>query len=57
MPPITITLSLKEAETLCIAMSKVDPFGVFSGAVVKRIDEAARKSLEGMKPSTEKGNL
>lgn len=49
MPTITITLTLKEAETLCIAMRKVDPFGVFAGGVVRRIDEAARKSLETIK--------
>lgn len=46
MPTITITLTLKEAETLCIAMRRVDPFGVFGGDIIKRIDAAAREILQ-----------
>lgn len=48
MASIDIKLSLKEAEILCIILTKSDPFGIFSGAVVKRIDDEAKKKIHEM---------
>ena len=54
MVTITVTLTLKQAEAICMAVSKVDPYGVYSCDVVKKIDTIAKEEMA--KISAEKEN-
>ena len=45
---IPLSLSLKEAESVCMFLTKADPLGVYTGGVVRRIDETARNSMEAI---------
>ena len=54
MSTISINLSLKQAENLCIMMSKADPFGIWTGEPLKQIDEKAKKLIHEMMAEKEK---
>ena len=45
METITITLTLKQAENLCIMMCKSDPFGIWTGEPLKQIDAKAKQLI------------
>lgn len=53
---ISLALSLREAEAVCRFLTKADPLGVYTGGVVRRIDEEARIITAGAikKSETEK---
>ena len=54
MATITINLTLKQAENLCIMMAKADPFGIWTGDVLRQIDETAKKHIHEMMAEKEK---
>jgi hypothetical protein len=54
MSTITINLTLKQAENLCIMMSKSDPFGIWTGDILRQIDETAKKHIHEMMAEKEK---
>lgn len=49
MNEITVQMTLKEAEAVCRILNKADPLGVFSGAVIKRVEAAARQAMTSEK--------
>lgn len=49
MITLSILITLKEAEAACLIMRKGDPFGVFTGELLKRIETEARDKIENSK--------
>jgi hypothetical protein len=48
---IATTMTMQEALHVCMILTKGDPFGVFTGDFVKRVDASARRtSQEANKP-------
>jgi hypothetical protein len=54
MSTISINLSLKQAENLCIMMAKSDPFGIWTGDILRQIEETAKKHIHEMMAEKEK---
>jgi len=52
MNNLNLSISLQEAKELCIILSKVDPHGVFTGDLSRRIGKEAVKVMESEKEGT-----
>jgi hypothetical protein len=56
MATITINLTLKQAENLCIMMAKSDPFGIWTGDILQQVNETAKKHIHEMMAEKEKAD-
>jgi hypothetical protein len=57
MQTITIQMTLEEVRNACMIFSRADPMGVFTGALLKRIDTAARAAVTKLPPTPDNSCL